>query len=235
MKISKLLEYQEVDKEFQKLNRNLMKSDEAKAVSASKKKVAEAKDELIRLDRMSGEIIASFEKNMEKLAVNQEKVKEFKKALKEIDDIKEIDYVQKKLDELIYECDQLNREILQLKAKINGIKQKTSEAMTLGKDSQLKYKESKSAFDKLKDEMNPEAQAVLEKLEKIEKEINDSLLVERYKNIKADNKFPVVVIAENSSCMGCGMNLASDLQMKLKSNKDLAECPNCGRMLYLAE
>lgn len=232
MKIKKLLEYQEVDKEFHNLNRDLNSSNEAKAVYISKNQVGEAKDALIKLDRMAGELIANFDKNLSSLKSNQDKAKEFKKVISDINDLTELEYVQKKLDELIAECNNLNKEINSQRDKIQYIKIKTNEAMKLGKDSQDKYKEAKKAFDKLKVEMYPQAQAISERLTALEDEINDPILIERFKKLRANNITPIFVKCENATCMGCGMNIASNLHSKLKTGEELPECPNCGRIMY---
>lgn len=232
MNIKKFLEYQEVDKELQKFNKSLNYSQEAKAVQISKQQVQEAKDSLIKLDRLASELFVNFGKYIDLLESNQIKTKEFKKVIEEINDIKEIDYVQKKLDELISDCNYLNKEINKVKDKIHMIKLRTNESMKLGKVSSEKYKKAKASFDKLKDEMNPEAQKVLDRLSELEKQINEPEIIKRYKKLKANNTMPAIVKCENASCMGCGMNIASNLQTKMETTDKLVECPNCGRLMY---
>lgn len=232
MKILKLLEYQEADKQYRTLNKNLTHSKNAKAVSSAKKHAAEAKDSLIKLDRMAGDLINSFDKKIEILSKNQVKVNDFVKVIEEVDDLKELEYVQKKLDELILECNQLGKDINALKDKIHQIKVKTTEAMRLGKESSEKYKIAKTEYDKLKAELNPQAKKIKDKIAALEKEINDQQIMDRYNRIKDNNIFPVLVKFENESCMGCGMNIASDLQSKLSEEGNLVECPNCGRLMY---
>ena len=67
MDITKLLNYQEVNKELYELNRNLNQSPEAKAVSQYKKFYDEAKESLIKLYRVAGELIMTFEESIKKL------------------------------------------------------------------------------------------------------------------------------------------------------------------------
>ena len=232
MKLECILEYQEIDKQLKQLNRNLNYSAEAKAYAQARQMVTDAKEALIKLDRMAGELIANFDKNVELIQKNQELTKEFRRVVKDVKDLTEIDYYQRKLDECAADCTNVSRELNSIKDRIQYVKTKTNEAMRQGKEAQDKMVASKTAYDKLKEQMSPEADRLNKKMNELEKQICDATLIEKLDKLSKNNVTPMFVKCENTVCMGCGMNIANNLQSQLKDPEAYVECPNCGRILY---
>ena len=135
---------------------------------------------------------------------------------------------------MIHECNQLSRDLTVTREKIQYVKVKTNEATKQGKESYDKMKDAKTAYDNIKAELNPKATKIIDKIKQLEAEINDNEFIERFKRLMNNNIIPPLVKCEDALCTGCGINIASNLQSKLKDTDELPECPNCGRILYSA-
>ncbi len=59
-----------------------------------------------------------------------------------------------------------------------------------------------------------------------------SEVLQTYGRIRATTSGPAVVVAENSTCGGCHMNIPPQMYNELHKGDSLAVCPHCGRIIY---
>ena len=127
-----------------------------------------------------------------------------------------------------------DKKLLQDMAQIAGRTEK------MVKDARAKMLEDKAEFDKLKVVHDAELAKATPELERLNEEVKamepdlDKALLAKYKQIKKNRVNPIALV-QNNQCQGCNMSLPSLTLSKLKEQKELVECENCGRILYVRE
>ena len=89
------------------------------------------------------------------------------------------------------------------------------------------------AYEKKRAEMQAELQDEVMKRKAIQAQLDPADL-EIYKKVRKENiRLPIMVEYVGGTCRGCGMHVENDLRGKIVESGDVAECPNCRRILYL--
>jgi len=70
--------------------------------------------------------------------------------------------------------------------------------------------------------------------EKLAVDIDEDLLYQ-YNKLFVNKGGLAVVALEHETCMGCHMKLTTQTAVRVKGNKDILNCEQCGRILYYAE
>ena len=82
--------------------------------------------------------------------------------------------------------------------------------------------------NKILESIKKEGQAI----SKMQAELNPDDL-KLYNRVKSTNiRMPYVVEYQDGSCMGCGIEIKTEVEAKLQKSGDIAECPNCRRIVY---
>ena len=85
-------------------------------------------------------------------------------------------------------------------------------------------------YEKEEADIKPQLDKIYSELKTLEKEVEPRVL-SKYKSIRQDRIFPVLVPLMDKSCGGCMMELSYAAQAKLKEQGYL-ECEHCRRMIY---
>lgn len=102
----------------------------------------------------------------------------------------------------------------------------------------IKIGRARKEYEELKAKCDQERVDALAKISELkasiakEEALVDPLLMERYKTVKRSQPIPVAKVT-NNKCNGCNMELPAVLSRKLREGSEIAECDNCGRILYL--
>ena len=70
--------------------------------------------------------------------------------------------------------------------------------------------------------------------EKLTADIDEDLLYQ-YNKLFANKAGLAVVALEHETCMGCHMKLTTQTAVRVKGNKEILNCEQCGRILYYSE
>jgi len=93
-----------------------------------------------------------------------------------------------------------------------------------------KHKTSKDNYEKLVKDAEPKMNEIKAQMKSLEKNVTPALM-EKYKQMKNDNIFPVFVpLLDGKSCYGCRMEVASSKLNKLSSEPYIV-CEHCGRLI----
>lgn len=122
--------------------------------------------------------------------------------------------------ELMIEADKLKGEIETAEKNARTIKETISRQLT---DLEAKSK----ALDSQRRELEKEREAIAAQIDA------DSLdQFERLFNSKGD---AAVVAVEHGVCTGCHMKVTTATASRVKAGKEIVNCENCGRILYLGQ
>lgn len=229
--MEKILEYQKLDSELFRLERDVNKNEHKKNAQAMVSFVKDAQNQILELDRkahnLSDEIQKLTQVQEKGISLVDKYARQFSPSLNE-DELKDLlnrlEQTSKQLKELTNRFYSTERKAKQLISEFDSLKKKTSIAKS-------KHQESKSKFDEFYTQKEPELKAIKNKIANLEKEL-DSSFVEKYKTLKQDGVFPVVVKLFDTRCGGCRMELPSKELEKIRQNGKL-ECPSCHRLIYI--
>lgn len=229
--MEKILEYQKLDTDLFRLEREINKNEHKKNAQAMVSYVKEAQNQILELDRQANRLYQDFQKLKQ---VEEKGIDLIEKYTRQFGD----NLTTEQLKELQAKISQTTRQLRELenrfiasekKAKqfisdFDGLKKKANVAKS-------KHQESKSKFDEYCTQREPEIKAIKDKISALEKQL-DAGFVNKYKTLKQDGVFPIVVKLVDSRCGGCRMELPSKELEKIRQNGKL-ECPSCHRLIYI--
>lgn len=229
--MKKYLEYQEVDLKLYRLESDMKNNECFKEYAKSSNTVKLATEKLAKLEAEAGDLYAQLDKFKATFEKIKAELAELLSAVEDVEDLKEIEYYQSSIEKLVSKAETLEKDINRTIRDINDKVKLYSELMERGKNATKAKKEYAEKCKALKEEKQPEADAIRAELNAIEKDLDPAVMA-RYKALRASKKPPYFVQLSGSNCTGCGMELAYDTLSKLKNAGDHTECPNCQKILY---
>lgn len=232
MSIQKILEYQEIDLEYLKLENQLRNCDEAKKLKECETQYKAATDEVMKCNLLVDDCFSNVDKYQKQFVELKKEVVELSNSVDEDIETAQLDYYSKKLEQLMTtianiekECDRLTADLKKLQDAAANEMKKASKSLTLAK-------QFKDAYLEKQKELSAKAKEIKEKRDIVEKDVDEEVL-EIYKKVRKNKKVPFFVpLVSPKTCGGCGMEIANDLLEILNSGKQYAECPNCGRIIF---
>ncbi len=233
--IENLLKYQQEDAKLRDIEKELGKSEERKKAVEAKKYIDGASSLVNKLDDRAGELLIAYEEVKALSASLDVQKAGLEKALKGLDDEKEILALSKKAEEitakiktLVAKIDKLEEEITAIAREYSQIKKKYKEENEKYKENATKFNEFKASFDKSKEEIK-KSLALL-------RELVDPALMERYDKKREGKMYPILYEVkeqgkDNCVCGYCHVELSLSDLSKVKSG-EVIECSSCGRLLY---
>jgi predicted nucleic acid-binding Zn-ribbon protein len=148
-----------------------------------------------------------------------------------LSNLKEIEYVQKEIENYKRLIDNTEDELLKLMGR--------DEVLETGiAGNKKRLLELKSMFDVLKKKYTEEDQRNKDEIGSLEKRREDILneigssLADQYSKIAARKSNPISRV-DNGICTECGIKLNAMLYDALKKNDCINVCGHCGRILYI--
>ena len=236
MKFDKILEYQEVDKKLTLIEQDFFKNEICVSFVGMQSKLKQAAAKLEKVATEAAEVTKSEKAYVERIKNIESELLELEKVIDGIEDLNEAEHYVKMITNLAKELENLEKELSKDKTKANDIKKEWGETMKAGQEFTKKIKAVKPQYDELFNKTKADREVVEKELKKIEKDIPDDLL-NHYKALKKAKKLPAFVeyVAGSKMCTGCRMELSQDVASKLKNPGDMAECSDCGRILFIKD
>jgi predicted nucleic acid-binding Zn-ribbon protein len=180
------------------------------------------------------EIIEELEKERKKkekeLEVDKDKIKKLEAKLHEVKTNKEYQASLKEIEAAKVANDK-EEDILVLMDKVEEIKKDHSSSA-----SHLKIREKEIETEKTKIEKEIQSMDKIITQLKTERDNLLSVVNERlrstYQVLREKRNGIAVSTAKNGVCLGCFMNIPPQLFIEVTKNRQLIQCPSCGRILY---
>ena len=232
MKFDNMLDYQKIDSELVKIERELNGSTEKEKASALNAKIKTAGENMAKYQNEAGELNMNAEKLVANVQKYESEVNEIADSISDVQDFQEIEYFEKVLAGLTEDVNKLLRELQKVSSRIDQVRDNSDNLTRQAVQLNEQYKVALQNYQALKLKLQNEGRPVMEKLKNLEKEI-DPKFIQMYKRCRSAKKLPAFVeYAGDGSCY-CGMNLPYDCIGKLRGDGDFVECPNCGRIVIL--
>lgn len=231
-KMKQLLEYQAVDLESEKVEKTVLNCEERRVAVQMKKKF-----EVIMENRKK--LIAHLEKLKNDITVLEAKCNELFKqteicqsAVKsEYDNIEELEAHMKQLRRITEKTSELSEKIQQIIQRAQKADRMLVEQTASANAARDEYQACKSKYDeKLRQEM-PAIEAAKARRAEAAAKVDPELL-KKYNALRANKKIPTAKL-EGSTCTGCNMMLPSAIVSRVAADKEIVECENCSRLLYI--
>lgn len=230
MELTKIIEYQKIDMDLYKLEKEYSQSKEIERLYRCKKLFDEKKDALVKLSKDLEEALAQSTKISEKIdstAISE--IEEFDPENSE--DLVALEELESDFAGYEDEVQALNREVNRILKKINEInfdnKRINEEMASINNE----YKVVNAALEKKKAEMLEKAKPIAVKLKSLAAQLDEQAFA-KYKELRKAKKMPAFVVYHEGNCGACGMDISIEVDKKLLKSGDLAECPHCGRVVY---
>jgi predicted nucleic acid-binding Zn-ribbon protein len=143
------------------------------------------------------------------------------------------------------ELQDLEKEIVLLKKHLVTLEERELEAMINAEDTENKLQFAKTKHELIQSRLGYEHKKLIEdqsnlgiKLEQLAEEREASVapieinLIQIYDNLRQQKRGVAVTDVSDNSCASCGATITNSLQQNARSQKQLALCPSCGRILF---
>lgn len=228
--LKEILLYQQKDAALVKLNKELENSREKREVNSLVEQVKQAQNKLVLLETEAGSLIDEFEKLKASYAKRTEKLNNLKKedlTAKTVDELREKEtQIKSEIGNLLA----LGKDIKNLSIKINQIVANFDKTKNQGVECKNKYKTSLTKFNDLEAKDNAERAKILAEMEELKKQVNPKIMA-RYRELRDDHKFPIMVPLTNNCCAICSTPLAN-ARLDILNKDGIVECENCHRIIY---
>lgn len=232
MNLNKILEYQKLDSDLVKIERQIKENSNKKLANKMHEKMREAQDRSLKLEEKAGNIFSEIEKVKKQFKIQQDKMEEFSSK-----DIQKLS--KEELNKLVALKDKLAQNLSILERNLSSLAENVNAVLADFNKTIKTFNSSKEQFSKSKEDYESDLKAV----ERNKKEIEDKLknlsksiepkIMEAYQKRRKENIFPVVVPLINNSCGGCHIELPYANISKLQDDSVLT-CEHCHRLIYKA-
>ncbi len=235
MNLDNLLKYQEADLACKKLLDEIRGNSDYREMKKFKNEFNAAKQKVSESETLAGTVLSAYNSANEYLDKNSARAEELC-ALLEKDNLSEDEEkaAVSELESLRVAFAEWEKKAAQLKSNADKALMEYSGAQKSGKSARDSYASAKENYEKFKASKEDELQKLKSRRDTLEAGVEPELL-EVYKSLTAENKYPAFVPAlgdENSPvCSGCGMMLADTGKNDLK-NKGYCRCETCRKIIY---
>lgn len=232
MSINKILEYQKIDMNIYKKERDFNKSDIVK-------KVSQYKAEAVNNNNLLNNLGAELENCYQQFSVISKKYEEIENAynemlkvdINEFQNLKDFEKYEKELSKLEESFSIISKELAKSQKKIIDIDNESKKLNELISKYLVACNKGKALINKEKEALIAEIKPELCKLKEMEADIDKDIL-EKYKALRKEKNMPAFVPYQEGNCLGCGVDIKIEVDAQLKNAFDYTECPHCGRMVY---
>ncbi len=226
-----MLQYQTLDSELNKIERDLKKNKYYVLRRDVKASLQKSEDQLARLDQKTIDLRNQLAQANQTLQKINAVIEEHTKEIADIEDQDELNYMSKKLDEQLALLASVEKDVKQILRDGEEI-DKSFETISKNLPKLAEeYKRCNVEFDKATQEAKPRVMELRKKQAEL-KNVIDAELFEKYKKL-SEQVHPVFVPLENGNCCGgCRMEMPTAQVNSHMSEKGYMICEHCGRIIY---
>lgn len=191
---------------------------------ALSKQVAALEGEVAKADKERLSLESEIKTVQEEVLAREKRIyaittqKEYQATLKEVAKMKQDNKArEERVLGLMEAIEKKNQELTQLKSQ--------------AADKESGFRDIEKELNSKKEELDKEEKELREKRPKLLKELPESVL-EKYDFIRNRYSDPLASVVKGV-CQGCFMNIPPQVFNEMLKAKDLRNCPNCNRLIYV--
>lgn len=230
MKVEKMLEYQNLDSEMFKIEKQLKENKNRLTASQMHESMKNAQGRSVKLEEKAGSLLAEIDKVKKQFKLQEDKMQEFlQKDLSKMSK-EEIDHLTMLKNKLAQNLQILEKNLTTLAESVNAVLADFNKTIKTFNTAKEEYAKSKNAYDNDVKQVEGQKAEIQNRLDKIAKEC-DAKLLESYLRKRKENVFPVIVPLKGNSCGGCHVEMPYVSIAKLEDDGVLV-CEHCRRIIY---
>ena len=236
MKFDKILEYQKIDQELMSLESEVAKSEERQKLAVAKSRLEGATEMIGKLKAEASDLLAGYGAMKDKIDALKDELDEFDGILDDVQDANEADHYLKMVAAIADKINALEKAANGAAVKIDQVNDSYKKTWEQGVKATDVYKSAKAEYDNLVRNFQPRVVEIKAQLNALKAEIPQNVM-NAYLNLRGAKRMPAFVKYDSKNCLcgRCMMEVDNDTKSKLRNVGDYAECPNCRRILYVAE
>lgn len=233
--LKSLLDYQEIDRNLLKIEKELNATQERKNYVKARKFMKNAQTTLEGYESKAISLTGEFKDLDARFHNLLDRLKEFSEIdYSELEENEEeVAYLKKNAQSLAENLKTMKKNLQAVKEQMENMTQEYEKLKKQTLVMQRQYKEYKEQYDSVVKSREGEVNEIRAKLSELEKDIPAEIL-ERYKNKRKEGLWPVLCKLNGDRCAFCSMDLPKAAISKLASSK-VIECENCHRLIYREE
>lgn len=228
MSIDKMLEYQKIDQEVYKVELDLNRSKEVARINSLKNQLAQAEATIIKLNKETEDLFRYIEGLEKDIAA----VLPDKGIIDAANTLEKADSVQKTLSNCLETLANLEKDYKKAFDRLSAIGKEATRQFDQGRFLAVEQKKAREEYAVIFNKARSEQKDNFVKLSSLAAEIDPKLMA-RYKTLRDNRKMPAIVSYDGINCTGCGLDIKAEVDEKLRSAGDLAECPHCRRIVFV--
>lgn len=230
-----MLNYQALDSELNKIERDLRKNEFYIKRKQWKAALQQAEEQLARLEQKSVDLRNQLTQTSQTLQKIGEIVDEYIKLMSDIEDQDELNYISKKLDTQLDALSQAEKEMKQILRDAEEA-EKSFEKLSKVQVPRIafEYNKCSAEFDKATQEQKPRVLELKKRQAELKKAI-DPHIFDVYTKV-SQQVHPVFVPLQNGNrCGGCRMEMPTAQVNAKIAEKGYLICEHCGRIVFKAD
>ncbi|MCU0407803.1 MAG: C4-type zinc ribbon domain-containing protein [Bacteroidales bacterium] len=182
------------------------------------------REEVVNLDK-------SVAKKNNEITDAQALIKKYEEQQKNVRNNREFDSLSKEIEFQNLEIELFNKKIKEFNFLIEEKKLVIAESETALLERRSDLDNKKAELDEIISDTQKEEEGLYNKLEEVQKIIEDRLLT-AYKRIRSNARNGLAVVpVQRDACGGCFNQIPPQRQLDIKSRKKIIVCEYCGRIL----
>ena len=235
MKVENILEYQKLDTELFKLEKELKENSNRKKAEQMAESIKNAQARSVKLEEKAGVILSEIEKVKKQYQTQQDKLNEFFSKDLESMGKDELDKLRILKDKLAQNLQILEKNLTSLAENMNAVLADFNKTIKNFNSAKEEYAKCKSAYENDVKALDGKKGEITGRLKGLAQNV-DSSIMEMYNKKRKENVFPVLVpLMEMSKgsffCGGCHTQLPFASLTKL-DEQGIATCDHCRRIIY---
>lgn len=227
-----MLQYQSLDGELNRIERDLRKNDSFVKRRQYKALSQECEENISKLDAKAQDLtnqLAQARDAMEKITAI---IDEHSKEIGTLEDVDELNYMNKQLNTQLAELNNLDKEIKRILKEGDEIAKSFEELSAKLPRLVAGYNKCNEEFNKAAAEAKPRVREIQQKQAEL-KGVIESSIFDIYKKVSEGGLHPVFVpLRDGTRCGGCQMEMPKAVVDAQMATKPYMRCEHCGRIIY---
>ncbi len=230
-----MLEYQQLDIEQNRIERELKKNENYVKRRQFKAARQDCEDNIARLDARAADLRAQLALAEQTVSRINDVIEEHSKEVDTLEDVDELNYMNKKLNEQLTELANVERDIRRILREGEEIAASFDEAVNKLPRLVAGYRKADEEFNRATAEVKPRVNEIRNRQAELRKSIDENLF-NVYKKVADGGLYPVFVpLQDGTRCGGCRMEMPKAVVEAQLASKNYVKCEHCGRIIFKQE
>lgn len=226
-----MLQYQMLDGELAKIERELKKNKFYLQRKQFKSMRQDCEDSLVKLDAKAAELRGQLTAMRQNLSDITKMIDEYSVEIADIEDQDELNYMNRKLSEQTELLSSVEKDIKRILREGEELASLFDEINAKLPKIVAGYNKCNEEFNKATEEAKPKVVELKTKQAELKKGIDAKLFAD-YKRISEQVRPVFVPLKDNCRCGGCQMEMPKAVVETQFVSKDYMVCEHCGRIIY---